>query len=135
MNNRSNRDHSFDDFERSNAMKLANEISDYCSKNDWVSFWELTNHLRSRGFVVDGNLELCCPTEENVVYWSCMSLPYSQAVARLRLNEKIFLHPVPVTTYLVDGGTLSLPVATGVADGKLTTPYWLPVCLRTVPLN
>lgn len=54
-----------------------------------------------------------------------------RALTELLDEQVIHMVPAQFLTYLIDGATLTLPLAKSTVDYK--QPHWLPVVLRPVP--
>ena len=106
---------------------MRNKIISLVKERDWVSFVELQKILGKNS---EGQFEVVSPEHGNVVFWSGVSQEFSLTLEQLSRERVLCLHPTSVFTYVVDGQTLTLPVAKKFRSYK--KPRWLPVCLRLV---
>ncbi|HUW95039.1 MAG TPA: hypothetical protein VMW58_04575 [Anaerolineae bacterium] len=87
-----------------------------------VSFAELEREL---GESVRGDLSLCIG--EAIILWPNVSQDFADAFDDLIDSRSIEMRPTSFLVYLVDGKTLSLPLARG--NYKYRKLHWLPICL------
>ena len=115
---------------------LADAIFKVVQHLDWVSFAELPRRLADAGVNADDlrgehTLELA----GNVILWAGLSAELVDTLCGLLSEKRVFLHQATVLTYMVDGGTLTLPLAKCPPPAGYTRPHWLPACLRLVPMK
>ncbi len=127
----------WDDWERlAQAGDLSGAIAAYVRAYDWVSFPELLRKLEPHvPGGVRGEWAITLPDDPNLILWTGMSAPFLDAMRALRGRSAVFFHPARVLTYAIDGGLLRLPLARRLPKRGYTTPHWVPVCLRPVPLR
>ena len=107
-----------------NISKIKNEIMDYLRKrgND-VTFVELSKNIP--GF--NGEYEYWANKEYGkVAIWTDMSDEAVKALLELNREWKIFLCPVSVIRYILEGLGLTLPIATDFLNQAYETPHWSP---------
>lgn len=112
---------------------LADTIVSIVRKYDYVTFAELPRRLSDRGHTNtsgDSSIEL----PGNLVLWAGLSVELVEAIRGLLSTKRLFLHPATTSTYMIDGGLLTLPIAKRAMPKGYRNPHWLPVCLRTVPI-
>ena len=97
-------------------------------KYDHVTFAELNIKLPE-----------CCESKEadcgiflreNLLLWQGWTEEAVYAFRELYQEKKIFLEPVEILVYVIDGYALSLPIAKRIRDYK--SLRWLPVAMRPV---
>lgn len=71
----------------------------------------------------------------NVVLWAGLGDELADLLSRLLEEERLFLHPANLYSYLWDGVCLNLPLAKRIPKNGYKTPHWLPCCLKTVPFE
>ena len=106
-------------------MTLQDTIMDYVAKRDNVSFAELERDLTG----VRGGMSMVCPGNPNLVLWSGLSADAIDAINGLRSADRIYLCPVSVWAYVVDGRVIDLPIANN-PSRKYKNPRWLPVVIK-----
>lgn len=112
--------------------RLADAIEAYIRQYDHVTFVELLSRLEPFADVRgDFGLEL----RDNVVLWAGMSESFTDAIEQLRAEKRVWPTPTVWLTYMIDGGSLSLPIAKRIPKGGYKKPHWLPVCLRVIEPN
>ena len=97
------------------------QILQYVKDRDRSSFAEF--HREITGF--KGELEMRINGFENIVLWAQMSSDAIDALNDLLNEQSLFMVPTPALTYLLDGGSLTYPVAKSARNYK--SPRWLPV--------
>jgi hypothetical protein len=105
-------------------------IEAYVRRMDWVMSPELRTHIPG----LRGDIELSFEAV-NGVLWAGMSQAFADALELLRSQGRVHVHGTSPLVYLIDGGMLRLPVAKRPPKGGYKQPHWVPVCLRTVPLE
>jgi hypothetical protein len=115
------------------AGRIADAIMAYVAAYDWVSFAELSRKLEAH-MDVRGDIALEMALMPNVIVWAGMSQEFFAVFKDLLEAKRLHLHPAHVLTYMVDGGTLDLPLAKRPPPDGYKEPHWLPACLRIVPL-
>jgi hypothetical protein len=98
-------------------------------RRDWVTFVELERELEPY-VEVRGDRAIELEEFANIIVWASMSAELVDAVLRLNRAGRIHFHSTSALTYLIDGGTLKLPLAKGAR--AYARPRWAPMCLRTV---
>ena len=114
------------------ARTLAERIAEYVFENDHVSFAELSrkwpDHFDVPGaayeYVISGDGPGGRGGFDNIVLWAGMSEVGVEAINLVRKDERVELKPAHQLVYLIDGGALRLPIATGMRRYK--EPHWLP---------
>jgi hypothetical protein len=113
--------------------KLAEAAEALVRLKDYVTFVEL-QRLLAPGMTVNGDTAMYAGRAAgNLVMWAGMSDQFFDLVDGLLTAKKIFTHPASTMTYLIDGGSLRLPLAK--RAGPYKKPRWLPVCFRVVPME
>lgn len=110
-------------------MDLKERILLKVRQTDYVSFVELG---RIDGFSTPIETDgVAIELKPNVVIWVGMAPEATKAIRDLIEAKLVHMHPSQFMVYLLDGGTLKMPLATpkGVARGY-KKPHWLPVTLR-----
>ena len=113
--------------------RFADAIEAYVRIYDWVTFPELMRRLGSileyeKLPGVTGTIAL--EILPNVILWVGMSQAFSDAVLQLQREKRIWPWPTGFLTYLIDGGTLQLPIAKRLPKNGYKQEHWLPVCFR-----
>ena len=109
-------------------------ILDIVRRVDWVTFAELPRRLAEVGHVnTRGMSSLELPG--NIVLWRGLSADLVDAIRSLLEAKEIFLHPVELFIYRVDGAVLPFPLARRPPRGGYRKPHWAPVCLRPVAIG
>jgi hypothetical protein len=110
---------------------LKQQILDRVNEFDWVSFAELN---RIDGFSnTENGLAMCHSKFTNVVLWVNLSSAAGVALTELQTEGKIYWEPGSLTSYLVDGVTLNMPLVKRAKN--YVKPHWLPVFWRPGPLK
>jgi hypothetical protein len=108
-------------------------IVDYVTRYDYVTFIEIARQLEKRGVETKGHQALCLPDDPNMILWAGMSADFVAVYHVLHESKRIYPHPAQYLTYLIDGGTLRMPIAQRAPKAGYREPHWVPVCFRTVP--
>jgi hypothetical protein len=101
---------------------MKQEIYDFIKAHKGTSFVELE---RLDGFKGDGKTECTMRLSENVILWFGISPVAANALEELIKEDKIVAIGVNSLFYLIDGGSLDLPVAKTMTPKK--KPHWYPV--------
>jgi hypothetical protein len=96
---------------------------------DYVSFVEL-EHLLEAYMPVEGNQAIAMGQDEDIIIWGGMSQAFRDLVLALLRSERVSREPSSTLTYLIDGKSISLPLAKRLPKGGYKTPHWLPICFR-----
>lgn len=102
---------------------LKERVAAYIESTDHVSYAELGNH-----FPEFKGGDCAMYLRENLILWCNMTEEAGQAINDLRAEQRIWVQPASWLIYLIDGMSLSLPIAKRVQDYK--KPHWAPVTLR-----
>jgi len=102
-------------------MNLEHDIRELLTRNH-VSFAELSRIDEFRG-----DMDLTSANNPNLIWWRGVSEEAALTLARLREEGIFHYHGTTLLTYLIDGTTLRLPIATRKYPYK--TPHWAPVML------
>jgi hypothetical protein len=94
-------------------------------RKNHVTFAELA---RIEGF--EGDFQIRLP-EYNILLWTDISEEALAILTRMREAGEVHFVPTNILTYLIDGASLSCPVATQKRHYKET--HWLPVALNLGP--
>ncbi len=110
------------------SVELRQAILEYVNERDHVSFAELQREFGSR-FNVRGEVGLAPERLPTLLYWVGMSREFCAAVNELtgKRGPLSFALCSPMV-YILDGATLTLPIATKALPYK--TDHWLPVVIR-----
>lgn len=107
---------------------LRDAILEYVTAHDHVSFAELHRELGSR-FNLKGSVGLSPESFPTILYWAGMSRAFSDAIRELTApGGPLVKVPCPVVVYLIDGYSLTLPIARRPVAYR--SDHWLPVILR-----
>lgn len=109
--------------------EMAEAILKLVQERETVTFAELCSIIP--GF--DGEHTFVSDQDPNVILWPGISDEASEAMQRLRSENRIFMHPASTITYIVDGAVPGLPVAKRPPAQGYKKPHWLPVCFCTYP--
>lgn len=101
-------------------------------RDDWVTYVELQ---RVCGDDARGDLAHFSTQDNNIVFWTNCSDAFLDAIDQLMDEEKMFMHPAERLTYMIDGVTITMPMAKRPPAGGYKKPHWLPICFRSVPLE
>jgi len=110
--------------------QIKNEIVSYVKMNPGTSYIEIENIFTKFGFAWKGDYDICGGVDGNVVYWSGWNPEAIGVVADLKSNGFIRPFTTPPLVYLIDGGGLTLPLATFGKEYK--KPHWLPTAFDFV---
>lgn len=105
--------------------ELIQAAVDYITEYDHVTFVELRK-VWAAHIQADGNHAIVLGNNPNVILWVGVSDRFC-GLYDLLLKQGVTLEPGSYLAYLIDGGTLNLPVVKRVMTYK--TPHWLPVVL------
>ena len=108
-------------------------IVSYVEENDWVTFPELCRQLEQ--FLETRGTHAVAMREPTLILWLGMSERLADAFDTVLRAGRVYPHSASLLTYLVDGGILHLPLAKRIPRNGYKTEHWLPVCLRTVPIE
>jgi len=100
---------------------LKAQIFQYVRERDRATFAEFSRDIPG----VKGEFEMRLNGLENIVLWAQMSSDAVDALNDLLKEERLFMIPTGTLTYLIDGGSLTYPVAKSARNYK--KPRWLPV--------
>jgi hypothetical protein len=114
--------------------KLAEALVQRVSEHDWVSFPEALRFLGQK-MCVEGDHSITFTSDPNLIVWADVSQEFSDLVIQLIKDRKLYFHGSSALIYMIDGGMLNLPIVKRVSRKPYKNPHWLPVCLRTVPLD
>lgn len=93
-----------------------------------VTFVELHRALTDS---MEGKWCLCSTAHPNIIIWVGVNQDFIDALQELMTEGKIEMRSTAMLTYLVDGESLSLPLATRSYNYK--KPHWLPMCVNLAP--
>lgn len=89
-----------------------------------VSFAEIM-----RDFDVEG--EYCLErTGKNLIYWAGLSESFVKMFVKLMQEKKIYIQTTKFLVYLIDGQTLTFPIARRWVNRTYKKPHWLPVTIE-----
>lgn len=106
---------------------LASEILKMVKEKPGTSFAELA---RIDGVPGDFNIKWEPEDGSNIILWSGVSQAAVAAIHQLVKEKLIEIQSSSLLVYLIDGCTLSLPVAKSIRHFK--RPRWLPVTFKAV---
>jgi len=109
---------------------LRSAIIDYVAGFEWVTFVELKRCLAPY-MEVEGDGRLCLGNDPNLIVWANVSEVFAGLVTGLLEDGLLVCEPASWLAYLMDGGTLRLPLAKRPPKNGYESSHWLPVCLRT----
>jgi hypothetical protein len=101
---------------------LEDRIYQFIQGHPWTTFAELKRHF---GDEFAGSRTGWLDEERNLLLWPKMSERFVEALNNLLQDGKIVMKPAPLWIYLLDGVTLSLPLARG--RYRYREPHWVPV--------
>lgn len=104
-------------------MTLKEQVLAYIKETDYVTFAELQRRFPE---FRDGDFSLSA--RENHILWVNMTEDAVNAITQLREEGLIVATPSQMLTYLIDGMTLTFPLAKGARAYK--KPHWAPVVWR-----
>ena len=70
---------------------------------------------------------------DNLVLWAGVSDRFKNAVLQLVNERRIHARPTRLLVYLIDGGTLKMPLAARIPPSGYKSPHWAPVVLNPGP--
>lgn len=115
--------------EKEKVQQMADAILELVTERETVTFAELVNYIS--GFSGEYQLSHGRP---NVVIWPSASETAADALNQLRAENKIFMHPANILSYICDGVVPNMPVAKRIPNNGYKKPRWLPVCFCTYPI-
>lgn len=96
-----------------------------------TSFVEVNRALEKAGMHVRGDYAI--DLGQNVIAWAGVSEEYVNAVRAALDTGQIHMAPTIPLVYIIDGQTLSLPIAKTPPRGGYKRPHWAPVALNVGP--
>ena len=114
------------------ASELPDAVVEFVKAYDWVTFVELERRL-SPHMEVKGDIAMSLGDNPKMVIWAGMSDELVTLIEKLLAEKRLYMHPAQWLTYMIDGGSLSLPLVRR-PNYKYKHPHWLPTCLRVVPI-
>lgn len=108
---------------------MTETILDLIRIRDYVTFVEI---MKALGNQAKGDQVMASVHQPNVILWANMAPEVIHAIQSLVDRRLISYAPAQVSTYLIDGCILQLPLARRIPEGGYKTPHWLPVCFRPV---
>lgn len=108
---------------------LASAIVEYVTHRRHVTFVEIQNEFGSV-CTMDGNYCFELP-ELNIVTWAGMSKEFVDAIIEIKTHDRLYMNPTMWLVYMMDGGSLSYPIAKRIPKGGYKSLHWLPVCWDT----
>lgn len=113
--------------------RLVDAVAEYVRVYDHVTFVELTKRFKSY-LEVAGTVAICLPTDPNVIIWAGLSQAFADVLVEALVAKRVHPHPTVWLTYMIDGGTLKLPIVKRATKGGRKKEAWLPVVLRAVSI-
>lgn len=105
--------------------ELIQAAVDYITEYNHVTFVELRK-VWAAHIQTDGDHSIVLSDNPNVILWAGVSDRFCR-LYDLLLKQGVRIEPASPLAYLIDGGTLNLPVVKRAVTYK--TPHWLPVVL------
>ena len=107
----------------------AQAVLDYIRARDWVTYAEIEKVLATYIQVAgEGGIEM--GDFANVTLWGGVSCAFVDTVDEVLRTQLVWRQPVSVMYYLLDGSSLTLPLAK--RRRAYAQPHWLPVCFRPI---
>jgi hypothetical protein len=107
----------------------AQAVLDYIRAHDGVTYAELEKVLAPYIQVV-GTGSIAMGDFANVTLWGGVSRTFVDTLNEVRCTQLVCRQPVSVMSYLLDGTSLTLPLAKRLR--AYAKPHWLPVCFRPI---
>jgi hypothetical protein len=104
-------------------------VLDYIRSQDWVTYAEIEKVLAPY-IQVAGTGGVAMGDFANVTLWSGVSRAFVDTVNEVLHTQLVGRQPVSVISYLLDGTSLTLPLAKRLR--AYAKPHWLPVCFRPI---
>jgi hypothetical protein len=114
--------------ERELAEPTESGIISFIESRQHVTFMELV--MNFSGFT-GGEWSMSVPGFDNIVLWMGMSEEVIELMTGLLNSKKIYAHPSCVLNYVMDGGSLKLPIAKKAI--RYRKRHWFPVSFCTFP--
>jgi hypothetical protein len=109
---------------------LVDELVDYITRRDWVSFVEISRELEIRGIPTEGEFEIGVPGYANLIMWAGMSEEFVAVLDEMWGDPRIVLDSGHFLAYLIDGVMLTLPIAKRPPKNGYREPHWAPTFFR-----
>lgn len=107
---------------------VAERVLEYIRRYDYTTFVEVERVCQECGLETRGTCSIDLPGCPNVVLWAGMSDAFADVV--LAIQDRTELSAASWLCYLIDGGTLRLPLAKRPPKCGYKEPHWAPVTLR-----
>lgn len=91
------------------------------------------NLIEEIGSNAKGEYEIVVPQSRNLILWTGLSKELIDTLSALKDKKVIRFRPVSSMVYVMDGQTLSYPVAYEAKDYPV--PHWCPVVVEMNPKN
>lgn len=108
--------------------EMKNIILDYLRKNKGTSYVEIERIFKENNFDYQGERSIISSGCPNVIFWSGWNENAIGIVRELSSSGEIEREPCDPIMYLIDGGSLDLPIQR--TDKELKTPHWLPILFK-----
>jgi hypothetical protein len=109
---------------------LVDELVEFITARDNVSFVELERWLEEHGVSARGEIELSLTDVPNLVLWTHMSDRFAEIVEDLRTDGRVMLEPSHFLVYFIDGRVPGYPVARRPPKQGYRNPHWAPVVFK-----
>ena len=104
---------------------LDDAVVGYVYASPWATWVELVNFFKSRT-EVEGKMVVTVPSYPTIWLWANLSDSFIDAVGKALKEKRIEMEPTEWLTYMIDDGTLQIPLAKRLHHYK--KKRWLPVC-------
>lgn len=108
---------------------LRGAVIEYVTASDWVTLAEIEQFL-SAYMDVEGDVQIFLDYDHNIVLWAGMSEEFAELIADLQGDPALGVDACSPMAYIMDGKTLTLPIAKRPPKQGYKEPHWAPLCLR-----
>lgn len=99
--------------------EIKEAIGAFVRRSGGISFVELVNQF-AQFTETRGDIALTLGEDENLILWVNLSQAFADNIRAAIVEKLIFPHPTQLLVYLVDGETLSMPVAKRISKNKVS---------------
>lgn len=110
--------------------QMKEDILWYVQHYDWVTIVEL---CRRYGDQSEGDHSLSLEPKLKIILWINMSEKLVTSIIELIHSREIHIHPGSFLAYMIDGGSLRLPLAKKPPGSGYKNAHWLPITFRSGP--
>lgn len=101
------------------------QLLEYIRRHPGCSYVELERFFDEIGFEWRGEMAVVNSDNQHVVFWTGWNQEATDVVSELEATKQVLKKPVERLIYLLDGRSLTLPVAK--TNRIYKTDHWLPV--------